>query len=84
MVEAEAGDEIANTPVQSPPTELPIAQTLGSRLYRVAAVDMRMPGGAPDHEQTIEQQFTAYTHARLSPQGADKLVFWQVRSQCLH
>jgi len=87
MVQVEATiDKDTPGPTRSPPTELSglcaTTQTLGSWLYGIPAPELQMPGGAPDHVQTVEQEFNAYTTAKLSIRGADKLEFWKVSGLC--
>jgi hypothetical protein len=85
MVEAQASDENAtntSNSVQSPPTELPVNQTIGTQIYGVAP-ENTLPGGATNDIQTVEQEFSNYATAKLSARGTDKLIFWKVRGLCL-
>lgn len=50
-------------------------RTLGARRYRLPEAHILHPH---DNGQTVDQEFTAYTTAALSPQGTDILMFWNV------
>ncbi|KIK29766.1 hypothetical protein PISMIDRAFT_88716 [Pisolithus microcarpus 441] len=79
MTEYRASGTLAGTAQSVPADQVPRTfpkPKLASRYYRVAPVDTRHANNLGP--QTVDQEFSAYVTASISPLGSDPLSFWQL------